>query len=211
LIVNEIPSPFADPRIAFAAVREGATPDELFAEELAVYESFSNEKRRREFLDGRRAAHAAMRMVSAASGVARNPDRTPKFPDGLVGSISHSGSLSVAAVAQSGDFVAIGIDVQIIRDLDAHSICAKICSQEETAWVDGSAERVLQIFSAKEAVYKAVYSGFGTSLTAAQIRLSASQSPRWEVKAGSYQLWVQGVVVKSGQESYALSGVSLAL
>jgi 4'-phosphopantetheinyl transferase EntD len=211
VVLNEISSPFPDNRIMFAATRHGGSFEPLFDDELRILEAFESDKRRQEFASGRHAAHYAIRALSPESdeAIARNSDRTPQFPTGIVGSISHSGEISVAAVARSEDFLTIGIDIQVLRDVDAAPLERKICTTEEAVWTDGSSEQILRVFSVKEAVYKAVYSGLGTKLTASEIRVRAFNESSWRVNAGPFELDAQVGIVRLGESQYAISGVAI--
>ena len=56
--------------------------------------------RRREVAAGRRAARRALVAAGAAkAAIPANPDRLPEWPNGIVGSISQTNRLAVAAVA----------------------------------------------------------------------------------------------------------------
>ncbi len=120
-------------------------------------------KRRHEFAAGRRCARTLLaRLGHPHYALLRNDDRTPRWPAGLVGSISHSDSLCVVAVARSGDAASLGVDVETDAALEAE-LWPKICSPRELDGALGAlseAERgrvVKLLFSAKEATYKSVY------------------------------------------------------
>jgi 4'-phosphopantetheinyl transferase EntD len=84
--------------------------------------------------------------------------REPLWPDGIVGSIAHDPSLCVVAVARSGAYVGIGVDVEPEGALEP-AVADRIWSPEEAAHAarrddmsEGLASRL--VFSAKEAFYK---------------------------------------------------------
>lgn len=105
----------------------------------------------------------------------------PLWPEGVVGSISHSDSVAVAAVAQSNRYRCLGIDFQKFRPTRPESL-RRICHRSETDWVlapEGRNEhRMLWMFSAKESIFKALYPDvrrfFG--FHAVELRLSAPGS-----------------------------------
>lgn len=114
-----------------------------------------------EFAGGRACARQAM----AALGVDPAPipvaaDRSPVWPAGLVGSISHCDSLYCAAVTRAGVVRAIGVDVEPVARLPVP--LAMVCGPEErnafaclpplqgTDWG-------MAAFVAKEAYYKCQY------------------------------------------------------
>jgi 4'-phosphopantetheinyl transferase EntD len=69
------------------------------------------QKRQREFLAGRWCAKQALQCLGAGStDVAMAEDRAPIWPDGVVGSITHTGDFAAAAVAWAADIAALGID-----------------------------------------------------------------------------------------------------
>lgn len=122
----------------------------------------SADKRLRAFSAGRAAAHEAMQVLDVpVQPVISGKDRAPVWPRGLVGSISHSDTCCIAAVAKSGAFQSIGVDVEEDTPL-ATDLIPTICTPSERAWlanqsstVSGSLAKL--IFSAKECAYKCQY------------------------------------------------------
>jgi enterobactin synthetase component D len=115
--------------------------------------------RRRDFLAGRRAAHRALDAGGLPSGEILAVGRRPVLPDGSAGSISHSGRLAVALVADSRRFRALGCDLELRGlPLDAAHL---VLTRDEQAWLQGDLDperaerRLLAVFSAKEAAFKA--------------------------------------------------------
>jgi 4'-phosphopantetheinyl transferase EntD len=121
------------------------------------------ESRQREFLAGRLCAEFALRCLGAASThVAMAGDRAPVWPDGVVGSITHSGGFAAAAVAWAADIAGLGIDSEWIIDPAAARDIADVCMVDEAALFkpdDGRSfcEFCTFVFSAKEAVYKCLF------------------------------------------------------
>ncbi|RKF16925.1 4'-phosphopantetheinyl transferase superfamily protein [Roseovarius spongiae] len=122
--------------------------------------------RRREFASGRAAARAAMQALGHdPHPVPRGADRAPLWPPGLTGSISHTSTLCVAAVAETGALPGIGIDIEEDSGL-APDLVPEITTLAERAWlaIQPEAERgflAKLIFSAKECAYKCQYSASG--------------------------------------------------
>ncbi len=120
------------------------------------------EKRRLEFTSGRVAARQAMLdMGHAPKAVLMAPDRSPIWPDGLVGSITHSDDACIAVVTQGSSRRSIGIDIEpdTPLDLDLEEV---ICTPSERAWLDAHCKErrghlAKQIFCMKESFYKALY------------------------------------------------------
>lgn len=118
--------------------------------------------RQREFAAGRACARRAMRELGAPDGpVLRGLRRAPQFPDGVVGSITHTRGFCAAAVARSAEFAGVGLDAERDAALSARA-AARICSPAELAALGAlpgrSPERwAAVVFSAKETLYKAYF------------------------------------------------------
>jgi enterobactin synthetase component D len=88
------------------------------------------------------------------------PRRAPVWPDGLVGSIAHSGNMAIAAVGRGARWAGLGIDLEqsgnAARTAD---FVPRIVTPPEIASLAPSFAAplaTLLVFSAKEAIYKAV-------------------------------------------------------
>src|SRR3979409_1362013 len=123
----------------------------------------ATEKRQRELLAGRWCAEEALQCLGAGSThVAMAEDRAPTWPDGVVGSITHTGDFAAAAVAWAADIAAIGIDSEQIIDPATARDIAEICMVDETtlfreAHGRSFCEFCTFVFSAKEAVFKCLF------------------------------------------------------
>jgi len=119
-------------------------------------------RRRAEFHAGRAAARAAMVTLGLPPlPVPSDVDRTPIWPDGIVGSISHCKSVCVAVLGHSGKWASLGVDLEEDTDLAADLIDL-VCVKAEQTWLAtlDTRRRGLMaklIFCAKEATYKAQY------------------------------------------------------
>ena len=116
-------------------------------------------KRRREFGAGR----AIARMALAQIGIRNAPlpvseYKYPVWPDGTIGSISHTSDLVGAAVAYARDYRSIGFDLEAGHAVEPE-ICQTIMRDNELSKAADYPDRDLATvyFSCKEAVYKAVY------------------------------------------------------
>jgi 4'-phosphopantetheinyl transferase EntD len=161
-----IASPF-DARVVFRAKRddEGC---EAPPEELACLSPRAVDSRRREFLRGRAAARLALQsLIGHAPPVGRGAHGEPLWPAGVVGSISHTRELAVAAVGWHAQVAGIGLDVESRDRRVAAGVAARVCLPEELRWVESSDEatgapadpllRLKMVFAAKEAIYKALF------------------------------------------------------
>jgi 4'-phosphopantetheinyl transferase EntD len=118
--------------------------------------------RAQEFAAGRLCARRALAEFGIAGfGIKVGAGRQPLWPDGLVGSITHTAGYSAAAVAARPGVCAIGIDSEVIGDVNPQ-IWLSICLEAETNWIRSlpaleQAAAATLIFSAKEAFYKCQY------------------------------------------------------
>lgn len=151
--------------------------DDLLPEETLLV-SRAVAKRRREFAAGRRCARGLLAQLGHPGlPLLRNDDRTPRWPDELVGSISHCAALCVVAVARRSLLAALGVDVEPDAALEP-PLWRRICTPGEIERVLGTAPaaergRIARlIFSAKEATYKAVHPLVGASIGFQQLELA---------------------------------------
>ncbi|MDR1063132.1 MAG: 4'-phosphopantetheinyl transferase superfamily protein [Azoarcus sp.] len=120
-------------------------------------------KRRTEFVAGRICAARSLRKMGI---VAEFPlpmqDRLPAWPSGVLGSISHCATMAVAMTAMKSKYCALGVDVESLIDFDvAPEIQQSVCRDEELSglerYVPCRARSLTVLFSAKEALYKALF------------------------------------------------------
>jgi 4'-phosphopantetheinyl transferase EntD len=149
------------PQVLCDAVSVDGDPQTLLsAEQPAV--ALASAARRREFAAGRSCARALLqRLGLPIAPVPAAADRSPIWPAGAIGSIAHSDTLCVVAVARQGELLSLGLDVEPDQPLEA-DLWSTICTPaelERLLTVPGSergrAARLL--FSAKESVYKCLY------------------------------------------------------
>lgn len=134
----------------------------LFAEEEPLV-ARAVESRRREFTTGRWCARRALRELDVADApLLADEHRAPRWPDGIIGSITHCAGYRAAAVARADPLHWLGIDAEVHEPLpegvlDVVSLPAERAALPQLAAADrGTAwDRVL--FSCKEAVFKAWY------------------------------------------------------
>lgn len=119
-------------------------------------------RRQTEFLAGR--ACAALALHAAGSPMLTvdfNPDRSPAWPPGFVGSISHSAAQVCAIVAPSRRYAMLGLDLEYWMDEgQALEIAGLILTDAEADLrppMMPRAQFLTLVFSAKEALYKAIF------------------------------------------------------
>jgi len=130
--------------------------------------------RRDSFAAGRCAARAALAALGQPPGpILRGTHGAPLWPEGIVGSITHSAALCLAVAARRAESAGLGVDIEPDRVLPP-GIIAEIVTPEDDAAQNPAAP--LRIFSAKEAVYKAQYplSGRVIGFDAVSIRFCPS-------------------------------------
>lgn len=120
-------------------------------------------------LAGRLAAQSAMAALGIDPvSIPRGPEGEPRWPEGVVGSISHTHGLAVAVVGAAGAYATVGIDVERReRTLDERAR-GVVCHPDEHAWLDEPpplpAQPLMLLVSAKEVVFKAYYPVTGVRL-----------------------------------------------
>ncbi len=118
--------------------------------------------RQRLFRAGRACARRALAELGATAGpLPRLPDGQPAWPDGVAGSISHSGACCVAVVAWARVCGGLGLDVERVARMN-DAVAARITTPDERAWLaqwPAAARRrgATLVFSAKEAAYKCLF------------------------------------------------------
>jgi len=144
--------------------------------------------RRRDFAAGRASAREALaRLGSAQASLGRGPDRAPRWPAGIVGSISHCPGFCAAAAARTTDAAGLGLDIEQPGRV-GEALLRRIATPAERDWIaaqargDEAAAEGLRtvLFSAKEAIYKCVAPALGLRLTWAQAELEV------DVESGTF-------------------------
>lgn len=121
----------------------------------------SSIKRKTEFIIGRSCARRALcALKEPARPILRLNDGRPKWPAGIIGSITHCDDMCAAIVSPYSNIQGLGIDIEtsVPFERDTHSI---ILTQSEIINYSRSNDQLPSweniIFSAKESVYKAIY------------------------------------------------------
>lgn len=143
----------------------GAEPDAFFPGEAAIVER-AIQKRRHEFQMGRSCARRALGKLGVAPvAVLSNEDRSPSWPSGVVGSITHTGGAPEgwcgAAVGKAQAWVGIGIDAELRSPLN-RELWGRVLRPSEVHFLNGLPSQEAGLlakifFSAKEAFYKCQY------------------------------------------------------
>ena len=126
-----------------------------------------------EFTAGRTAARQALAALGLApAAIPTGPQRQPLWPPGISGSIAHAAGLAGAALRHGAP---LGLDIEEDAPL-APDLWPLICEADELAALptEGRGTYVRQVFSAKEAAFKAQFPRTGALIgfDAMQVRLS---------------------------------------
>ena len=114
-------------------------------------------KRRNEFIAGRCCARAALARIGVEScALVPDENRVPKWPTGIVGSISHSGRLCCAVAAHSDNIAYLGVDIETTTRI-SRGVIKRVVHPLEVDFVNDDQARGSLIFSAKEAFFKAQF------------------------------------------------------
>lgn len=121
-------------------------------------------KRQVEFAAGRFCARLALQKqgYAAAATLAVGQHREPLWPAGYIGSISHGDGQAIAVAAASGEWRALGIDIEsVLSDEAAQPLVVHLMTAAELA-IGINAGLTLApwlslVFSAKESLFKALY------------------------------------------------------
>jgi len=127
----------------------------LFPEEQALVAT-AVEKRRLEFARGRQCARAALRRLGLPdTPLLTGREREPLWPSDVVGSITHTSGMCLAAVARRERYTGVGIDVEPASPLEPR-LARRVATEVEMNALGSMAPLLAArvIFSAKESFYK---------------------------------------------------------
>lgn len=122
----------------------------------------ARDTRREEFAAGRSCARQALHRLGIDDfPLLPDQNRAPLWPQGVTGSITHSGGYCAVAVARQGRIRALGIDSELLGRF-TEKLWPRVCTPRELAWLlaqpaDRRSAQAAAIFGAKEAVYKCQY------------------------------------------------------
>lgn len=114
------------------------------------------EVRKNDFIAGRICAFkASAKLGVSLLALPIAEDRGPLWPHQLSGSISHSKKMAISCVARREEFFSLGIDAEEIIS-EQIDVAQQIASCNELSLVKDKLALTI-LFSAKEALYKAIY------------------------------------------------------
>ncbi|MFI9027921.1 4'-phosphopantetheinyl transferase [Streptomyces sp. NPDC053560] len=140
-----------------------APVSEMFPEEWALVAQ-AVPKRQLEFGTVRGCAREALgRLGFAPAPLLPGADRAPRWPDGVVGALTHCDGYRAAAVARATDVLTLGLDAEPHAPVSDPGVLELIALPGERAEVARLTALVPEVcwdrllFSAKESVFKAWY------------------------------------------------------
>ncbi len=154
----------------------------LFPEEQASIARAAR-KRVQEFTAGRVLARRALEILGCgAMPLPARKDRTPAWPAGAIGSITHTRGFCGVAVALRSRVRGIGLDAERAADLK-DELVPRVCTAREREWLARQPEQsrgslAKLLFSAKECVYKAQYALTGKFLGFQQVEIEVDVAGR---------------------------------
>lgn len=180
------------------------------SEEQAVARAVAS--RRAEFTTARACAREALGVLGAPAGaVPVGEKRAPVWPDGVVGSITHTRGFRGAAVAWRSAVRSVGVDAEV-HDALPDGVLEAVSSESERALLarlsaarpDVSWDRLL--FSAKESVYKTWFPLTGRWLGFEDAELEPSVDGTFRARLLVEGPKVDGVTVSSFAGRWAVDG-----
>lgn len=165
MAVSSLLPPLLPAGIFSEETRLGQEYEPLFPEEAELI-ARAVDKRRQEFAAGRSCARRALGALGfPAAPLLANDDRSPIWPRGAVGSITHTGAPDAgwcaAAVGSATEWQGIGIDAELGRSLKPELWSRVLVASEQRLLGTLSSEDAgllaTLVFCAKEAFYKCQY------------------------------------------------------
>lgn len=140
--------------------------------------------------------------------------RLPIWPEGFTGAITHKSGLATVVAGRTAEFESLGIDSETVLTVQAASeIRNSITRPSEEAVVASLGWRVEEtltlIFSAKEAVYKAVSARLGLDIGFAEIEITSIDSGRHafryriRTESGEGRFQRNGKTIRTAVEIYS--------
>ena len=134
------------------------------------FQKYSKE-RKTEFLRGRKCAQEALRKLYAKGQglwgkyeIGVNKDRSPLWPSGITGSITHNKNWIMSCVSYQNEVRGVGVDIEdTLRFKTLKKVGSKIFAGKEEKLGDsienqmGPQDFLTLIFSSKEALFKCLY------------------------------------------------------
>jgi 4'-phosphopantetheinyl transferase EntD len=144
-------------------------------------------KRQNEYFATRHLARLALAELTVPAGpILNHEDRSPRWPPGVLGSLTHTDVWCGVAVAKSEQTLrSVGIDMERLGSVSPE-VAARIFSQWELSHAKGGDLAIR--FSAKEAFYKAIYPFVGRYVGFGEVEIELLTAGEFSVRVVSEAL-----------------------
>lgn len=161
----QLPAPCVQVSCCFDSAAYDSSRGQQFGVVLPERLSTAVTKRKAEFVAGRYCVQLALKRMGEDSGqaIGISEKRAPLWPEGLIGSITHSKGFASAALASAQWIRGIGIDSErLIAEKTANNVASHILIPTETyekncGLVSSARQYLTLIFSAKESIFKCLF------------------------------------------------------
>lgn len=139
--------------------------------------------RRKEFMCGRIAAHAALLGAGQepAATITNCPDGNPTAPTGFLLSISHSESQAVAVAAPSAKYLSVGVDIQESSTVSPSTLA--VIASNALPFAGSGSDWPTAWFSAQEAAFKAFQPLTPLCRSLNKVQMTATGPNTWSAAA----------------------------
>lgn len=152
---------FYKKNIYFFATTQKKPGSYLFGNEKKIIKK-ANKKRTEDFTTGRWCSRKVLHQMGLKpSAILNGIEGEPLWPEGIIGSISHTRGAYCAVSVFKKDYPSIGIDIEERKRKISASAIEYITNRDERKWLKTKNENqilnAMLIFSAKESVFKLLY------------------------------------------------------
>ena len=145
------------------------------------------DRRRNTYSTGRVTARAALAEAGlGAECLLRAEDGSVNWPDGIIGSVTHTDDWAVAAVAVQAmsEAMSIGVDLEKIQPLEAGVLKLVASTSEIAELMDTGKKRwhATALFSFKESIYKCLRPSYGQFFNFHDVEISGLASGRPQLR-----------------------------
>jgi enterobactin synthetase component D len=191
-IISSAPNPrVLPPEVAQCSVSLGPAAGDLAAAnafgdfELPTELLHAVPGRQRQYLAGRLCALLALQDLAPthpARNIGRQASGAPVWPAGFTGSITHTEDFASAAIGRSCDVSSVGIDTERVIAEEKASIVRDVAWPCEVAEARQAGctrlEAITLVFSAKESIFKCLWSRVGRRFAFHDVRIVAVDADR---------------------------------
>ncbi|MES1208225.1 MAG: 4'-phosphopantetheinyl transferase superfamily protein [Pseudomonadota bacterium] len=172
--------------VALACADPRERPPGLMPEEAAQVAA-AVPRRQQEFAHGRALARRLLGQLGIENfALLIGPHREPRWPAGVVGSVTHTETLCAVAVAPGSRYAGLGIDLEpdepLEPELAVHIATPGELAETANAGLPDPGVGARLVFSAKEAVYKCQFPATGRRLAFADVTILLEAGGTFRIK-----------------------------